>query len=631
MGRFGSIIGLILVGLTLFTPAAQAATPHSAPNFRLLDTSGASHELYYYSAVPAVLLHFVHPSCGQSQIATQLNRLASIAGLPIFSISAGHVVRPSDTALFPERANNSIPLFDEGSLVSRAYGARNQDEWRVVDAARGEIISAERAELAPLLRELEVLSASECELPGASRRKITPSFVGEVAPVLVDRCIACHRENGIAPWPMASYEVVRGFAPMIKEVLATRRMPPWHADPHVGSWRQDQGISTEQRLILTDWIDAGTPRGQGADPLPQAAASANKTWPLGTPDLIITLPPFEVPASGVLEYRNARVLNPLKERRWIKASSIRTNVPPVLHHVLAGAGSDPGEGSGVGDEILFNSFIQAFAPGLESYQTPPDTGIELKPQDTFLFQNHYTPNGAPRTEVTELALYFHDQAPVRPLRHSVVLNKALSIPAHEPQHQDEAYFEFPQSATLYGLLAHAHYRGKSGQFWIRDLQGVERLLLSVPNYDFNWQRTYNFTDPVRVRAGERLIYRAEFDNSVQNFRNPNPNITVKWGEQSFEEMLYGSFLFSWDDETREHKVHDDQWMLIASEVGYRDANRDGSIQRSEMPLGLKLLTFGRFSRFDQNGDLGLDISEIQSVMQWAQSKSWLRWLFFLGI
>ena len=205
-----------------------------------------------------------------------------------------------------------------------------------------------------------------------------------------------------------------------------------------------------------------------------------------------------------------------------------------------------------------------------------------------------------------------------------IINKDLKIPAFTAEHEEDAYFIFPSDATLYGLMPHAHYRGKTGMFRLVRINGTEEVLLSVPNYDFNWQRVYLMEKPVQVHAGDRLSYFSTFDNSLSNSANPDPAQVVKWGEQSFEEMLYGGFLFSWSGETFDDIKHDKQLMLVSHIIGYKDINRDGLVQRKELPLGLRLASFGRFGKFDKNRDGGWSAAETSAFITWIQSVKWLR-------
>src|SRR5690606_34034200 len=165
------------------------------------------------------------------------------------------------------------------------------------------------------------------------------SYEKTIVPLLEEKCVACHREGGIGPWAMTSYEMVKGFAPMIREVVRTKRMPPWHVDPHYGQWANDRGLTVDEAKTLVHWIEAGAPRGTGEDPL-KAQKKDWPQWPLGEPDLIVETPPFTVPATGVIPYQNITIKNPLKEDKWIRAIDYLPGERAVLHHVIASAGTE---------------------------------------------------------------------------------------------------------------------------------------------------------------------------------------------------------------------------------------------------------------------------------------------------
>jgi thiol-disulfide isomerase/thioredoxin len=155
------------------------------------------------------------------------------------------------------------------------------------------------------------------------------SYAKEIAPILATKCVSCHTQGGIAPFAMDSYEKVKGFSPMIRETIRTDRMPPYNADPHIGTFRDDQNLSVADQKTLVHWIEAGAPRGDGADPL-KVNAKAAPEWDLGTPDLVLNVPAYTIPASGIVDYQMPVVYNPLKETRWIKASTISQAAWPAM-------------------------------------------------------------------------------------------------------------------------------------------------------------------------------------------------------------------------------------------------------------------------------------------------------------
>jgi hypothetical protein len=387
-------------------------------------------------------------------------------------------------------------------------------------------------------------------LPERERRDAhaTISYAERIAPLLADRCVSCHREGGIGPWAMTGYDKVRGFAPMMREVIRTKRMPPWHADPHYGKFVGDRSITNEDAKALVHWIEAGAPRGTGPDPLAALDKSWSE-WTLGKPDLIVEVPAYEVPATGVVSYQYPYAANPMGRDVWIRAIEILPGDRSVVHHVLAGI-DDPGNGErrAVRGQI---GELGGYAPGKNAVPYPSDTGILLRKEARFRFQMHYTPNGKAITDVTRIGYYFYDKPPKHALEMAMILNTALSIPANTKSYSESLDHVFDRDVMLYSLLPHAHLRGRAARFTAHYPDGREEILLSVPKYDFKWQPLYALDPPKLMPAGTRITLDMSWDNSAQNPANPDPSQVVRWGEQTWEEMNVGWFRFrEADDDDR---------------------------------------------------------------------------------
>jgi hypothetical protein len=355
------------------------------------------------------------------------------------------------------------------------------------------------------------------------------SYEKTIAPLLLDKCVACHRTGGIGPWQMTSYDMIKGFAPMIREVVRTQRMPPWDVDPHYSAFSNDRGLSTEQARTLVHWLEAGSPRGSGSDPL----LSQKKDWPewpLGKPDLIVELPEFKVPATGTIPYQMLKVENPLDHDVWVRAMDWLPGQRAVVHHIIASAGGAERRGA-----ISLNNYV----PGVEPLELPPEAGILLPGKSTFHFQVHYTSNGKELVDRTKLGLYFRPDKPEYMFRSLVFANNKLRIPPNTKVHEETAEQTVKADAIIYTLHPHAHYRGKASRFVAYYPDGKTETLLNVPAYDFNWQGTYELEKPKLVPAGTRIVYTQWYDNSSQNKANPDPNREVTWGEQTWDEMIFG--------------------------------------------------------------------------------------------
>ena len=637
-----------LAAATIIATVA-AITTHASDrarvdNFMLLDHEGAAHELYYYADAPAVVLIVQGNGCPIVRNALADYRAVSDAyasrGVEFFMLNAN--LQDGRTTIAAEAQEWAIPyriLVDETQLVAESLGLTRTAEVLVIDptsweiAYRGPIndrLSYERQKqsasehylrdtLDALLDGADVTVASRdamgclINLPGASADHGGISYSDTIAPMLQENCVACHQRGGIAPWAMTDYNMVRGFAPMIREVIRTKRMPPWHADPHIGQWQDDRSLTIDERQTLVHWIEAGAPRGDGPDPLAEAPTEA-PDWPLGEPDLIVRVPAFDVPATGIVDYQFPVVANPLDRDVWVRAMSVKPGSVEVVHHVLVGT-TDVGAEARYSGEALMRNYLGGYAPGIQPHVMPDGTGVYL-PKDTgFMVQMHYTPYGKPVTDETEVGLYFHDEPPANFLRHSVVLSPTIRIPPNAPAHEESAYFEFERDAILFSVLPHSHYRGRSSTFELEHTDGSRETILSVPNYDFNWQRGYDFVEPREIAAGTRLIHRTVYDNSSRNPGNPDPTRTVVWGLQSHEEMLYGDFMFSWVDERSDAPVHDHEHTEAVQWVGYTDRDMSGGVSMDEIPERMRERFVDTFEAGDANADGELSADEYYAVQR----------------
>ena len=425
------------------------------------------------------------------------------------------------------------------------------------------------------------------------------SYEHDIAPIIAENCAECHRQGGIAPFAMDSKLAVQGWSPMIREVVLTRRMPPGQIDAKVShKMRNQMNLNDDEMQKLISWIDAGANTESATDPL------AELEWPdtkwtlaevLGEPDLVIEIPPQSVPATGVVDYLNIPIDLGLTEDRWVRGSEVSPGAPDVLHHIITtvippegrrdgfdmvveainslpeeravairteifaamAAGESPDidrifaenpdidVGSLLGGGDPDQGAIAGYAPGNSFSLNPEGVGGLIKAGTRLNLQMHYTTTGKETVDATEIGIYFYDEGVVPNERMSGGVGNAFSIdiPAHAKDHEMQLVTHVTQEAEIYSLMPHMHFRGKRMAFTARYPDGSEELLLSVPAYSFNWQLAHELETPLRVPAGTQIIATGAFDNSAQNEFNPDPNIEVHWGEQSWEEMFMG--FYSW--------------------------------------------------------------------------------------
>lgn len=561
--------------ISFSAPSYSLKPGERVDNFKLLDHSGRMHELYYLSDKDAVVLMVHGNGCPIVRNALhgfdELKESFKDKNVAFLMINANFQDNRNNIAAEAKEFNITTPiLVDETQLIAESLGVYRTAETFVIDpktwklkyrgslddrlgyetqrkqASEHYVADALTAMLANKAVTLAETEAKGClvNLPELERKEAHAniSYSKTIAPMLIDNCITCHREGGIGPFAMSDYTMIKGFAPMIREVLRTKRMPPWHADPHVGEFANDRSLSIAQQQTLVHWIEAGAPRGDGPDPL----ANYKHDWPLwamGEPDIVIDIPATDVPATGVVDYKYINVKNPHDRDVWVKGVELLPGAPEILHHAIiaVSGGGDPFSGSGGGTSL------PGFVPGAGGFAFPEDTGVLIPKGANFQFQMHYTTYGKAATDASKLGLYLHADKPKYVLETQYIANPMLKIPANTQEHWEQASFTMKKDILLYSLLPHAHFRGKASEFIAEYPDGKKEVLLAVPNYDFNWQTTYFLEEPKMIPAGTKITQRFAWDNSKQNPANPDPNIEVRWGEQSWQEMLFGALRFRYLD------------------------------------------------------------------------------------
>jgi len=625
--------------------AGEIQVPARADNFQLTDNNRMFQELYYYKNSPAVVVMTQSNGTKVSQAAAQeFQKLADAykaKGVVFLMMNSDLGVTREQVSAEMKKLGVAVPvMLDENQLVGESLGVKREGEvfvfntktWNV--AYHGPLddrfsksspnvkakaksdyaasaIDAVMAGAEVKQARVDVKSGKAIAFPERDRRAefANISYAEDIAPMIVEKCASCHADGGIAPFAMNSYEVVKGFAPMIRESIRTDRMPPYFADPHIGKFKHDQGLSADQTKTLVHWIEAGAPRGDGADLLKTAVTKAPE-WPasLGKPDYIVELPPYEVPASGILEYDNPRVANPFKEDKWLRAVSVKPGSRQAVHHVTSNWSPDPK----VKSKIPGGS-VGSYTPGAEAQVMPEGSGAPIPAGGFLNFSMHYTTFGKPVTDRTQIGFYFHDKTPEFVKRSAVIGDFALEIPAGEARHKEIAYLEFPADADLYTLYPHAHYRGVNVELKAVTPDGKEEMLLSLPKYDFNWQRDYDPEKPIHIKAGTKLVATWVYDNSKSNPANPDPTIDVRWGEQTHEEMMYFRVNYRWSDETSDNIRNDLQTALMQTRtIGALDDNYDGLVQVDEMKGPLARIK-ANFKALDKDGNGGLDRAELMAA------------------
>lgn len=381
----------------------------------------------------------------------------------------------------------------------------------------------------------------EIVFAAAGEQLASISYANDIAPILKERCVTCHMEGGIAPFAMTNHQMVQGWSPMIREVLYTKRMPPGQIDnDYVHDFRDVSHITIEETQKLVQWIEDGAQNNDGADPLAEYNPELVK-WAYGEPDLLYKIPAQQIPATGVQDYRNIALPLELEEDVWVKAIEFEAGDPTVLHHIIAFAyGPD-----GINEFQILNQGIGlgAYAPGNEVNTYPENSGFPLQAGGGLLLQLHYTTSGRETVDESEIALYLWDEKPERTVLGGSAAELDINIPPFQARHEMVATAKFRKDSYLTMLGPHMHYRGYDANFKLVYPDGREEEVLNVPNYQFNWQKVYDFKDPKFVPAGTEMVFTGTFDNSEMNPFNPDPSQTLSWGEQTWQEMFFGFYRY----------------------------------------------------------------------------------------
>ncbi len=424
-----------------------------------------------------------------------------------------------------------------------------------------------------MIKHLGIIIRAAVLLPAVLPADAQVTFNRDVAPVLYRHCTSCHRAGEIAPMALVSYEDARPWAKSIRDKVSDGAMPPWHADPAHGKFRNDRRLSPAERDVLVRWAAGGALRGVPKD-LP-ARPTYPEGWTIGAPDAVVSLPAaHSVPADGEVPYQYFEAPTNFTEDRWIQAMEVRPGERSVVHHVLVFCrepnpaprelairplplespvpSATPQPEASARPTVTPSRrgpLLATTAPGMNATVFEPGTAMLVKAGSVLTFQMHYTTNGAAASDRTSIGFVFAKQPPAVEVRATAFTNGRFVIPAGAPDHAVESGVSFLDDVTLYSIFPHTHVRGKRWDYRLTTPDGRTETLLSVPKYDFNWQTDYVFAAPLKVPKGSVLRAVAHYDNSAANPANPDPRLEVRWGDQTWEEMQYTGLNYSIDRKT----------------------------------------------------------------------------------
>jgi len=544
----------------------QKVTARRVPNFVLPDATGKQVALADFSDANLVVLVFMGTKCPIANAYVpdliDLQKRYRDRQVRVIGINSNQSDSAETIAKHLKEFRIDFPvLVDQEQLVVDLTGAQRTPDALVLDRRRriryrGRIDDrvgydykrekAHRSDLEEAIKELltgKNVSVAETETEGClisrgaklkDRGEIT--YAKHVAPILQNRCAVCHHPGTAAPFALLTYEDALDWSAMIKEVVVQRRMPPWNPDPRHGNFSNDLRLTKEQIDTLVAWIDRGTPLGDKKD-LPQPRQYSNG-WLIGTPDIVFKMPKeYTVKASGAVEYQYFVTPTNFKEDVWVQAAEARPGNRAVVHHIIPFIRE---KGS---RDIENLPILAGFAPGEEPMVLPKGVGFKIPAGAEIVWQVHYTPTGKVEKDCSEVGLILCKERPKRPLGGGGAFNMTFSIPAGAANHRAVSRAQFSKDVELLSLMPHMHYRGKDFRYTAHYPDGRQEILLSVPDYDFNWQHSYRFAKPIPIPKGTTIECVAHFDNSADNPANPDPTKLVRWGDQTWEEMMIGWYFY----------------------------------------------------------------------------------------
>jgi hypothetical protein len=372
----------------------------------------------------------------------------------------------------------------------------------------------------------------------AADGKPAPTFSKDVAPIFYKACVECHRPTMFAPMSLETYDDARPWARSIKQRVVARAMPPWGSDAPHGVFKNDPSLTQAEVDTIAAWVDAGAPKGDDKD-LPAKPQFA-EGWTIGKPDAIFTMEEdFDIPASGAVEYQYIRVPTHLTEDKWIQALEIRPGASAQVHHVIAF--TQPVGAPTNGNGVLGPTNIGGTTPNKPGITYPEGVARLLRGNQDIVLQMHYTTNGKEAKDRTRVGIIYAKEPPKKLAAGGLVAQPRFVIPAYDGNAEVKGVTKLQRDTTVWTLTPHMHVRGKDMKYIAHYPDGTSETLLNVPKYDFNWQITYELATPKVLPKGTEVEVIAHYDNSTANKFNPDPSKDVRWGDQTWEEMMIGFF------------------------------------------------------------------------------------------
>lgn len=652
------VVALAIAGLTglpaVFAAESPAAATNAAEAFPFAGLDGSAIEFDFLARCHVIA--FLGAGCPVArQYAGRLEAIAADyadQGVCVIGVDANRQDSAEEFLAAARETGVTFPLvMDPRQRIARALGATRTGGVVVIDQI-GHVAYAGRvddqfapgvARAAATTHDLtaaldDLLAGRPVAVPRTEpvgclitfdrdsdlAAEASPTFHRDIVPLLQTHCLECHRSGEIGPFDVTTLDDVRGWAAMMLETMEQQRMPPWHAAPEHGSFKNARQLPAEATALFRTWLEAGMPAGD-PDAAPAAPAFVDG-WRLPrAPDAIVPLGrrAYHVPASGTVDYQYFVADPHFEDETWVSSAQCVPGAPSVVHHGIVFVRPENLS------EFRGMSFVTAYVPGQRATAFPPGHARRIPARSKFVFQMHYTPDGRECDDLTSVGVV---TMPREEVTHEVVtlaaVDQDFEIPPHAANHEVRAELKgFSKGSTLLTVSPHMHLRGKA--FELRARRGNEtETLLVVPHYDFNWQHTYELAEPLPLDGIDALEIVARFDNSAANPTNPDPAETVMWGEQTWEEMALAFFEVAKPLVAPEEAAPAVAALGVASPAAEPedsvaaaradsflarfDANRDGVVVRTEAS---RIVRDYSFSILDADGDGQITRDEASRAMR----------------
>jgi hypothetical protein len=594
MGLLLGVLGLLAAGAARPARADEAKAVPVA-GLAWTDLQGHRYGTADLERAKATVFFFSSTQCPIASQYTQrmieLAREYTPRGVRFFLVDSNHQDSRADLARYvKERAFPFPAVKDEGTALADRLGAQATPEAIIVDraavvrylgriddnpdrerVARRDAREALEALLAdrpvPRSRTLPLGCAIFRDRPSAAPRpgRASVTYTRDVARILNERCVACHRHGEVAPFALETYAQARAWAASIKEYTARRLMPPWKPVAGHGDFQDERGLTDGQIATLAAWADAGAPEGSRKDLPPAPRFAAPGSWTLGTPDQVLQpVRAYHLEAEGKDVYRNFVLPIDVKEDQWLSGVEFQPDNRAVVHHMvlyldptgrsaqLDGKETEPGYTvPGIGIGVPNAEFGEVWVPGSMARRLPPGVAVKVPAGAKLVLQVHYHKSGKPDVDRSRAALYFIKTPVEKQLRMAAMGNVTLLLPPGDDHHEVRTSLTLPFDVHAHSIFPHMHMLGREMKVTATLPDGTVKPLIWIRDWDFNWQATYYFKEPVALPKGTKIDLVAAYDNSEKNPRQTaHPPREVRFGEQTTDEMCFCFFGLTLDGEKR---------------------------------------------------------------------------------